>query len=326
MPPPAAVAGEGARPAIRRTLARFVAKGLPGVPLRIRVGPTEVETATDGDGFFVAVLDTPPPASATPWRAAQVELAAPYRGVTDLPATQVDVRLSGPGARFGVISDVDDTVLLTGAQRVLSMVKTTLTGSALTRTPFSGAAELYRALAAGGGPDPGENPVFYVSSTPWPLHDFLAGFLAHRGFPRGPILLRNVRSSSADGSPHGHKRTHIEEILRLHPELAFVLIGDSGQHDPRIYAEVVHEHPGRILATYIREVRLDPGDGRVESISDTWSTDVPFVLAADSAVVADHAMGLGLISDRDVEEVRHATTNGNGRAPDDSGVDHDGAP
>lgn len=314
LPPPAAVAGEGTRAAIRRTLARLLARGLPGVLLRVRVGPMEIETATDRDGYFEVVLDAPPPDPAAPWAAAEVELAAPYRGVTDRHTTQVDVRLSGPGDRFGVISDVDDTILLTGAQRVLGMVRTTLTGSALTRTPFSGAAELYRAFAASGGaeaggPGAGENPVFYVSSTPWPLHDFLAGFLAHRGFPRGPLLLRNVRRRSSDGSAHGHKRAHIDEILRLHPELDFVLVGDSGQEDPSIYAGVVQAHPGRILATYIREVRLDPGDGRVESVSATWGDAVPFVLAADSAAVADHAVRLGLISDRDVEEVRRATTN-----------------
>ena len=85
------------------------------------------------------------------------------------------------------------------------------------------------------------------------------------------------------------------------------MIGDSGQHDPEIYAEVVRRNPGRILAIYIREVRLDPGDRRVEAISDTWEEDVPFVLAADSAAVAVHAAGLGLIQPEDVRRVEQAT-------------------
>ena len=157
------------------------------------------------------------------------------------------------------------------------MVRTTVTGSALTRAPFAGAAELYRAWADAGSA-PGDNPLFYVSSSPWPLHDFLTGFLAHRQFPLGPLLLRNVRGTSSGGSHQTHKRAHIEEILRVHPDLDFVLVGDSGQHDPEIYAGVVRDHPGRILAIYIREVRLDPGDRRVESsqtpgarTSPSWS-------------------------------------------------------
>ncbi len=111
--------------------------------------------------------------------------------------------------------------------------------------PFAGAPELYRALAAGPG-STADNPLFYVSSTPWPLHDFLTGFLAHRDFPLGPLLLRDVPVRSADRSHHAHKRAHIEEILRVHPGLGFVLLGDSGQHDPEIYAGVVRDHPGRI--------------------------------------------------------------------------------
>jgi phosphatidate phosphatase APP1 len=166
------------------------------------------------------------------------------------------------------------------------MILQTLTGSSLTRTPFPGAADLYRDLAAG------VNPVFYVSSSPWNLHSFLVGFLRHRGFPLGPVLLRDLL-----GTWRGREQKHdrIREVLDLHPDLSFVLIGDSGEHDPEIYADIVREHPGRVLAVYIREVRLDPGDGRVEKVSDAWGPDVPFVLAADTDAVRRHARGLGLL-------------------------------
>ncbi len=84
-------------------------------------------------------------------------------------------------------------------------------------------------------------------------------------------------------------------MLRLHPQLEFVLIGDSGEKDPAIYADIVRAHPGRIRAVYIREVRLDPGDGRVEAVADAWDADVPFVLAADSDAVRRHAVSAGLL-------------------------------
>ena len=74
-----------------------------------------------------------------------------------------------------------------------------------------------------------------------------------------------------------------------------MLLGDSGEKDPQIYADIVREHPDRVLVVYIREVRLDPGDGRVERVSDGWNSDVPFVLAADSDVVRRHASGIGLV-------------------------------
>ena len=106
------------------------------------------------------------------------------------------------------------------------------------------------------------------------------------------MLLRDLLGTSA-GREQKHAR--IREILELHPQLRFVLIGDSGEKDPEIYADIVRTYPGRILAVYIREVRLDPGDGRVEKVSNAWSPDVPFVLAADSDAVRRHAVELRLL-------------------------------
>ena len=276
--------GEGVRAAARRTLGQFVTTELPGVPLRVTVAGTSVDAETDGEGYFRVRLPTPL-ALTSPWTTGTIELRGDYRGVTSARA-EVEVLVPSADARFGVISDVDDTILETGVQRALRMVVQTFTGSALTRTAFPGAPELYRDLAAG------VNPVFYVSSSPWNLHAFLLAFLRHRGFPLGPVLLRDLLGTRA-GREQKHER--IREILELHPDLSFVLLGDSGEKDPQIYADIVRELPDRIIAVYIREVRLDPGDGRVEKVSDAWGSDVPFVLAPDSDTMRRHATGLGLL-------------------------------
>ena len=285
--PAEAVEGEGAGAAVKRTVRHFLTDELPGVPLRVTVGGASVETLTDPEGYFLVRLRPEPDRLTSPSTAASVELASPYRGLTEPHTTTFEVSVPGPEARFGVISDVDDTILETGVQRVGRMVKQTFTGSALTRTPFEGAPELYQDLAAG------VNPVFYVSSSPWNLHAFLIAFLDHRAFPRGPVLLRDLLGTAAGRE---QKSVRLHEILDLHPGLRFVLLGDSGEHDPEIYAELVHSYPGRVIAVYIREVRLDPGDGRVEQVSEGWTDDeVPFVLAADSDAVRRHAAGLGLL-------------------------------
>ena len=280
-----AVEGEGALAALRRTLRGFLTDELPGVPLRVTVAGASVETVTDDEGYFLTRLLPEPGRLTGPWANASVALAGEYRGLTEPHTTPLEVRVPEPGARFGIVSDIDDTILETGVQRLGQMIRETLVGSALTRTPFPGAPELYRDLA-------GMNPVFYVSSSPWNLHSFLVAFLRHRGFPLGPVLLRDLLGTS---SGREQKTVRIQEVLDLHPDLPFILIGDSGESDPEIYAEVVRTNPGRILAVYIREVRLDPGDGRVEKVSGTWADDVPFVLASDSDAVRRHAGGLGLI-------------------------------
>ncbi|MCW2867434.1 MAG: hypothetical protein JWR20_1622, partial [Marmoricola sp.] len=245
-----------------------------------------VETTSDAEGYVHVVVPVDPEQLQSPWTHGVIELAAAYRGLEPPVRVPFRVRVPGATARFGIVSDVDDTILQTGVQRVVGMVRQTVTGSALTRDPFPGAALLYRDLAAGA------NPVFYVSSSPWNLHAFLVAFLRHRAFPPGPVMLRDLLGG--DSGPE-QKAVRIREVLALHPHLRFVLLGDSGERDPEIYADVVRSHPGRVLAVYIREVRLDPGDGRVEAVSSTWDADVPFVLAADSDVVRRHAAGLGLL-------------------------------
>lgn len=286
--PPASEAeeGEGVRAAVLRTLHHFVTDELPGVPLRICVAGATAEVVSDNEGYFRVRLKPDPDLLTSPWTSGTVELAGDYRGVTLPHPTPIEVHIPHPDTRFGILSDIDDTILETGVQRVGRMIRQTITGSAVTRTAFPGAAELYRDLAGD------VNPVFYVSSSPWNLHAFLLAFLRHRAFPAGPVLLRDLL-----GGPGGReqKADRIHEVLELHPDLAFVLLGDSGEKDPEIYAATVRDHPGRILAVYIREVRLDPGDGRVEQVSDAWSEEVPFVLAADSDVVRRHASALGLL-------------------------------
>ena len=184
-------------------------------------------------------------------------LAGEYRGLTDPHVTALEIRVPGPDAKFGIISDIDDTILETGVQRAARMIRTDLHPVRPYPVIVPGST---RALPRSRG---GVNPVFYVSSSPWNLHSFVMAFLRHWGFPMGPVLLRDLLGTAAG---HEQKGGRIREILDLHPQLPFVLIGDSGEADPEIYADIVRAYPGRILAVYIREVRLDPGDGRVEKV------------------------------------------------------------
>lgn len=285
--PTDALEGERVLAVVRRQLRHFVTDELPNVPLRITVAGGTVDVVSDAEGYFIARLGPQADQLTSPWTTGRAELAGDYRGLTSPHVTDLEVLVPGPEAKFGIISDIDDTILETGVQRLRRMARNTFTRSALTRSSFPGTPELYRDLAAG------VNPVFYVSSSPWNLHSFVMAFLRHAGFPIGPVLLRDLLGTAAGSEQKGGR---IREILDLHARLPFVLIGDSGERDPQIYAEIVRAYPGRILAVYIREVRLDPGDGRVDEVLRGWPEDVPFVLAADSDAVRRHAAALGLVT------------------------------
>jgi phosphatidate phosphatase APP1 len=107
-----------------------------------------------------------------------------------------------------------------------------------------------------------------------------------------------------------HKRELIHNMLTLYGELPFILIGDSGQHDPEIYRQIVEEHPGRVLAVYIRNVSRNPE--RIREIEDlakvVAGAGSSLVLAADSVVMAEHAVSLGLVPPEAVFEVRNERT------------------
>lgn len=155
-----------------------------------------------------------------------------------------------PGtATLGIISDVDDTILKTGAYSLARNLWTTFTGSALTRHVFPDAVALVRRLHAG------RNPVFYVSSSPWNLHHFLQDIFGRAGMVRGPMFLRDlgIGEDKFVTRSHGdHKGSAIDTILAANPGLRFVLIGDTGQHDAEVYARAAERHPGRIRRVILR--------------------------------------------------------------------------
>ncbi|MEM1218664.1 MAG: App1 family protein, partial [Bacteroidota bacterium] len=96
-----------------------------------------------------------------------------------------------------------------------------------------------------------------VSNSPWNLFDFLKEFLKLHKYPLGPLLLRDLGTPNQrifTREPH-HKTAVIRKILETYPQLKFLLIGDSGERDPHIYSQIREEFPGRILGTYIREIK-----------------------------------------------------------------------
>jgi len=196
-------------------------------------------------------------------------------------------------ARFGIISDLDDTVIQSDVTSLPRMLMTSLTGNARTRSPFPGVGALYRALTREGE---ARNPIFYVSSSPWNFFDLLWQFLDYRRIPLGPLFLRNWGMDLLGGHG-GYKHGVIERIFHRYPNLNFVLVGDSGEKDPEIYAEVVRRFPGRVLAVYIRDVTgAERDEGVLRLREEIRKAGADLVLASDSLSAAGHALALGLIT------------------------------
>jgi phosphatidate phosphatase APP1 len=211
-------------------------------------------------------------------------------------------------SRYVVISDIDDTIMHTGVANKLGMLWRLFVEDAQSRVAFPGVAALYRALHTGvSGHE--ANPILYVSRAPWGLYSILDEFFDLHRIPVGPVLfLREWGVSWKSPLPRkaeDHKQDLIRNMLGLYNDLPFILIGDSGQHDPEVYRQIVEEHPGRVLAVYIRNVsrdaqRIKEIEGLAAAVAAAGSS---LVLAADSLAMAKHAADLELIQGQAVADV-----------------------
>ena len=264
--------------------------------------------ATDEEGYFSVTLkvDELQLEPATAWYPVQLRLLdTVVEDQGEVTATG-EVLIPDLQADFGVISDIDDTVLVSDVGRLLRMFRRAFLENANSRLPFPGVAAFYRALQVG-SLEQSHNPLFFVSSSPWNFYDLLTDFFDLQAIPQAPLLLRDLGLSDTMFIKEGHgthKLRSIRTILNAYPSLSFVLIGDSSQHDPEIYRQVVEEYPGRILAIYIRDVTPEHRDTQIISIGDALQEhDVELVYCEHTEDAARHAVEKRLLSPNRLPEI-----------------------
>lgn len=201
-------------------------------------------------------------------------------------------------AEFGVASDIDDTILHTGVVSLLKwqVIYNSVFKHAKNRIPLEGAADFYHKLHRGAS-GTNANPIFYVSHSPWNLYRYLELFLMQNDFPKGPILLRSLSNllKRKHQGEKPQKQKEILNILKTYPDLPFILIGDSGEHDPIIYMEIAEEFPDRILAIYLRSVKHKKKMLRVRHLVDNYKTTT-VLMVESSAQAIEHAKKHGFIA------------------------------
>jgi phosphatidate phosphatase APP1 len=270
---------------------RLESDEVAGARLRASFLGVHAEGLTDGEGYFQLELGPRGRIGPGDWQEVELALVEPAQA-------SVTARVLVPSrrAKFGVISDIDDTIVWSNVTNKLKMILTVALSNARTRKPFKGVAAFYRALHAG------VNPIFYVSKSPWNLYEPIVEYLEVQGLPLGPLLLRDFGLRQEKS----HKEKAIAGILDTYPKLKFLLIGDSGEQDPEIYADMVRRYPERIRAIYIRSVNPDPTRiAAVERlVAEVAKTGCQLVLAPDSEFAAAHAAAEGLIQASDLRAVR----------------------
>ena len=280
-------------------LRRADAEPIPHARVRVTIGRASQEFVADDEGFFSGWMGAEGAERLdAEWVRVRAELTPPGSSGSAPISGRALVPTGSP--EFLVISDVDDTVLQSNVTSFLMAARTMLFENARTRLPFPGVAAFYQALRRG-PQGHATNPLFYVSSSPWNLYDVIAEFLEIQRIPAGPLMLRDLDIGAGvldSRHHHVHKREMIRRVFTTYPDVPVVLIGDSGQQDPEIYRDVVHEFPRRVRAVYIRNVTMNADRAAaIRTLADEiLKAGSSLVLADDTLAVAKHAAEHGLIA------------------------------
>jgi len=263
----------------------FVSIPVSGAPVDVVVDGTRSSIRSDRGG----VLDEAIPAELAPgWTSVSLSIAG--------DEVEAAVFIVDDAVRFGIVSDVDDTVMVTALPRPLLAAWNTFVVNEHARRPVAGMAVLYTLLRQR---HPG-SPVIYLSTGAWNVVPTLARFLGRNVYPRGALLLTDWGPTPDHWFRNGqeHKASSLERLAREFPAISWLLIGDDGQHDERIYRDFAAAHPNNVTAIAIR--RLTPGEavlaggrtGGVEHRPD----DVPWLYADDGAGLIEQLRVLGLLA------------------------------
>ena len=209
----------------------------------------------------------------------------------DAPVYVID-----PDVRFGVVSDIDDTVMVTSLPRPFLAAWNTFVLNEHARRPVPGMSVLYERLqrTAGGC------PVIYLSTGAWNVAPTLSRFLSRNLYPSGPLLLTDWGPTHDRFFRSGreHKHASLDRLAKEFPHMRWLLVGDDGQHDEELYGRFLHEHPDSVAAVAIRQ--LSPSEavlagGRSTRSEHAQGSDTPWVSAPDGAGLWDQLADAGVV-------------------------------
>lgn len=266
----------------------FATVPLDDVEVTIVAGSVEHSVMTDRGGLVDTVM--------------RVELEPGWHTVTIQTSGSAEVEarvfVVDPMARMGLISDVDDTVMVTALPRPLLAAWNTFVLDEHARRPVPGMAVLYERLLQ---LNPGA-PVFYLSTGAWNVAPTLTRFLERHLYPSGPLLLTDWGPTHDRWFRSGrdHKASTLERLSTEFPDIKWLLVGDDGQHDEELYGQFADHHAESITAIAIRQLSTSEAvlaGGRSRDEEKHRPNSVPWVYAPHGAGLADQLADLGVLGD-----------------------------
>lgn len=220
----------------------FLAASVAGAPVEVRVGSTVHHLVTDRGGYLDQVIAAD---LAPGWHT--IELRTRDGSVSTAPVQVID-----PAVRSGIVSDVDDTVVVTRLPRPFIAAWNAFVRHENAREAVPGMASLFARLLA----DEPRLPVLYLSTGAWNSAPAVGRFLRRHRFPPGIMLLTDWGPTNTGWFRSGrrHKVAQLHRLFTEFPDVQWVLVGDDGQHDPEIYAGAARHFPQHVRAILLRQL------------------------------------------------------------------------
>ncbi|WP_418275511.1 App1 family protein [Isoptericola jiangsuensis] len=283
-PPQAALRDD--RRAARRGFRHFLTVPAPQNDVRLHLAGRRVEVVTDRSGYVDVEVHLEQGQHLEPgWQEVTIEPRDPVRDVVGERAV-APLLVVGPTTRFGVISDVDDTTLVTAVPRPFLATWNTFVRHGTSRQPVPGMPELYRRLRDSHP----EAVVVYLSNGAWNTTGALREFLSRHRYPSGPLLLTDWGPTLTGWFRSGpqHKGSSLDLLMSRFPQVRWLLVGDDGQLDPEIYANAVERWPDRVRAVAIRQVGRGAQPVAHDQLDGLLAHDVPVVRGPDGDALGEH--------------------------------------
>jgi phosphatidate phosphatase APP1 len=266
----------------------FTGVPVAGAIVTIHIGEEEFEVTADRGGVIDQVIpvDLPPG-----WHT--ITLAS-----DDSLPVAARIRVVPETADLGIICDIDDTVMVTALPRPLLAAWNSFVRDENARRPVPGMAVLLDRLQR----DNPDAPVVYLSTGAWNVAATLTRFLSRHLYPLGPLLLTDWGPTHDRWfrSGRAHKRHNLQRLAAEFPHLKWILIGDDGQHDENLYAELAMARPESVRAIAIREL-LAPeallAGGRRHFDRTHNPLTIPWVSAPNGAGLASELRKLGILDE-----------------------------
>lgn len=272
----------------------FRIKPLKNVPVTLKFKDIEVTTKTLDDGYFRFTI---------PYTKELEPGWHPYEVVCklyDFGIVECSELLKPFVSKVGVISDIDDTFLVSHSGNFFMKLWVLLLKNINKRKVFADVVPHYQALSrAGQESEEASNSFFYVSSSEWNLYEFIDSFARMHELPKGVIKLKKIKTGISDflftgrGS-HDHKFEKIKDIISFYPQLQYVLLGDDSQKDPYLYERVVKIFPQNVKAIYIRQTGRREKKEVNKVMKNIESMNVDTCYFANSSEAISHSEKIGI--------------------------------